>query len=62
MRGELKMAPFAAVAPGGKVQCAMRGARVDGHIRAGYHADAGARCTLGKSIGDALGRRTHAPF
>ena len=34
---------FAAVAPGGKVRHAIRGARVDEHIRAGYHADAGAR-------------------
>ena len=38
-----KMAPFAAVAPGGEVRRAIRGARVDEHIRAGYHADAGAR-------------------
>ena len=37
------MAPFAAVAPGGKVRHAIRGARVDEHIRAGYHADVGAR-------------------
>ena len=37
------MAMFAAVAPGGKVRHAIRGARVDEHIRAGYHADAGAR-------------------
>ena len=38
-----KMALFAAVAPGGKVQRAIRGARVGEHIRAGYHADAGAQ-------------------
>ena len=38
-----KMALFAAVAPGGEVRRAFRGARVDEHIRAGYHADAGAR-------------------
>ena len=38
-----KMAPFAAVAPGEKVRRAIRGAHVDKHIRAGYHADAGAR-------------------
>ena len=34
---------FAVVAPGGKVRRAFRGARVDEHIRAGYHADASAR-------------------
>ena len=34
---------FAAVAPGGKVRHAIRGARVDEHICDGYHADAGAR-------------------
>ncbi len=34
------MAMFAAVAPGGKVRHAIRGARVDEHIPTGYHADA----------------------
>ena len=40
-----KMALFfaAAVAPGGKAQCAICGTRVDEHIPTGYHADAGAR-------------------
>ena len=37
------MALFAAVAPGGEVRRAFRDARVDKHIRAGYHADGGAR-------------------
>ena len=38
-----KMATFGAVPAQGEVPRAFRGARVDEHIRAGYHADASAR-------------------
>ena len=53
-----KMAPFAAVAPGGEVQRAIAGARVDKTSALGTTPTQ----VPGKCLVDALGRPTHAPF
>ena len=57
-----KMATFGAVPAQGEVQRAFRGARVDEHIRAGYHADASVREAPRRRIRPADARSFWASF